>query len=246
MTIDLTKHLIDLRGKTYLPVAPRVVAFREEHGDWAITTEVLDGEPRLVRATITDADGRIVATAHKTVTKFAGGDTEKAETGAIGRALSLCGYGTLLALDLDEGDEIADAPIEPPKRTAKSNGTSHQSNHGYNASADTAAWRERRAAAEAEADLTSWREAIDAVGTDSAALLALLPQIAAEPDEYRRAGSLRLWAKAMTDLAGTTELITAGQQIKAWPADTPSRTELLDALRAALKTLNDLRKEEAR
>jgi phage recombination protein Bet len=143
--------------------------------------------------------------------------------------------------------EVIDVtPIEPPKRTAKSNGTSHQSNHGYNASADTAAWRERRAAAEAEADLTSWREAIDAVGTDSAALLALLPQIAAEPDEYRRAGSLRLWAKAMTDLAGTTELITAGQQIKAWPADTPSRTELLDALRAALKTLNDLRKEEAR
>lgn len=236
MTIDLTKHLIDLRGKTYLPVAPRVVAFREEHPDWAIATTVLDGEPRLVRATIMDAEGRLVATAHKTVTKFAGGDTEKAETGAIGRALSLCGYGTLLALDLDEGDEIADAPIERPK---KANGASVQ--RGYNASAAAPA-----AAESEEADCSSWNAAIDAVGTDSAALLALLPQIAAEPDEYRRAGSLRLWAKAMTDLAGTTELITAGQHIKAWPADTPSRTELLDALRAALKTLNDLRKEEAR
>ena len=37
---------------------------------------------------------------------------EKAETGAVGRALAMCGYGTLQAPEFDEGERIADAPIE--------------------------------------------------------------------------------------------------------------------------------------
>ena len=105
MGIKLSDHLTDLKGKAYLPVAPRVAYFREQHPLWAICPEVVivDGEPRMVRATIIDDNGRIVAVAHKTVTAFAGGAVEKAETGAVGRALSFCGIGTLDALDLDEG-----------------------------------------------------------------------------------------------------------------------------------------------
>jgi hypothetical protein len=37
---------------------------------------------------------------------------EKAETGAIGRALAMCGYGTLQAPEFDEQDRLADAPVE--------------------------------------------------------------------------------------------------------------------------------------
>ena len=37
---------------------------------------------------------------------------EKAETGAIGRALAMCGYGTLQAPGFDEQDRLADTPVE--------------------------------------------------------------------------------------------------------------------------------------
>ena len=40
---------------------------------------------------------------------------EKAETGAIGRALAMCGYGTLQAPEFDEQDRLADAPVEKAK-----------------------------------------------------------------------------------------------------------------------------------
>lgn len=40
---------------------------------------------------------------------------EKAETGSIGRALALAGYGTKFAIELDEGPRIVDAPVERPQ-----------------------------------------------------------------------------------------------------------------------------------
>jgi hypothetical protein len=45
---------------------------------------------------------------------------EKAETGAIGRALALCGYGTQFAPELEEAERIVDSPVArgskaPPK-----------------------------------------------------------------------------------------------------------------------------------
>ena len=123
MTINLAEHLTEVRGGAkYLPVAPRVVAFREQHPTWAIVTEVLDGEPRLVKAYIQDEGGNVVATAHKTIVKFSGGDVEKAETGAVGRALSLIGIGTLSAMDLDEGEQIAEAPVETPPADTDADG----------------------------------------------------------------------------------------------------------------------------
>jgi hypothetical protein len=111
------EHMLKLQGKEYLPVAPRVVMFRKEHPDYSILTETRDvGGDTYVFAAVVSEKGLTLATAHKRVRKDGKGPAalwplETAETGAIGRALALCGYGTLSG-DLDEGDELADAPVE--------------------------------------------------------------------------------------------------------------------------------------
>lgn len=106
----------DLKGKAYLDVKYRILWVKEEHPDWGIETDVLAASPTeaMVKATIKDANGRILATGHKTESKadFPAGFIEKAETGAIGRALALCGYGTQFTADLDEGERIVDSPVE--------------------------------------------------------------------------------------------------------------------------------------
>jgi hypothetical protein len=112
--------MLDLRGKPYLQVAHRLVWFREEHEDWGIETEFLttsDSEQRAIcSARIKDASGRIIATATKQEQARDFPDfIEKAETGAIGRALALCGYGTQFAPELDEGERIVDSPTTPAK-----------------------------------------------------------------------------------------------------------------------------------
>ena len=109
-------HMLNLRGKDYLPVAARVVLFREDHPDASIlTTSVVIGEDLHMRAEVSKA-GVVWASGHKKVRFGMSGPAgqypiETAETGAIGRALALCGYGTLSG-DLDEGEELADAPVE--------------------------------------------------------------------------------------------------------------------------------------
>lgn len=112
--------LLNLRGKEYLEVKYRLVWFREDHPDWAIETDLLSvtDDSAYARAAIKDASGRIIATSHKFETKKGFPDfIEKAETGAIGRALALIGYGTQFCADeLDEGDRIVDAPVEPRSR----------------------------------------------------------------------------------------------------------------------------------
>lgn len=109
--------LLNLRGKEYLEVKYRVVWFREEHPDWAIETELLSvtGESAYSRATVKDQSGRVIATSHKFENKQGFPDfIEKSETGAIGRALALIGYGTQFCADeLDEGERIVDSPNEP-------------------------------------------------------------------------------------------------------------------------------------
>jgi hypothetical protein len=99
----------------YLPVAPRIAWFRREHPDWSIITKVeeLANKGVVMKATIRNSDKRIIATARKKETEIGFPDyIEKAETGAIGRALAMCGYGTLQAPEFDEGERIADSPIE--------------------------------------------------------------------------------------------------------------------------------------
>ena len=97
----------------YLPVAPRIAWFRKEHPDWGIITKAVRMADKAVimKATIRDSDGRIIATARKKETESGFADyIEKAETGAVGRALAMCGYGTLQAPEFDEGNRLADAP----------------------------------------------------------------------------------------------------------------------------------------
>jgi hypothetical protein len=63
-----------------------------------------------------DTGGRIIATARKKETEVGFPDyIEKAETRAVGRALAMCGYGTLQAPEFNEGERIADAPVEKTK-----------------------------------------------------------------------------------------------------------------------------------
>ena len=99
----------------YLPVAARIAWFRKEHAFWGIITEVeqLADKAVVMKATIKDHFGNVIATARKKETEAGFPDyIEKAETGAIGRALAMCGYGTLQAPEFDEQDRLADAPVE--------------------------------------------------------------------------------------------------------------------------------------
>lgn len=89
------------RGKKYSTVAIRMDLFRRHFGDWGIETEIVQfsaqkGEPVVMRARITDAAGRVVATGHAfeivgdgNVNRIAA--LENAETSAIGRALAALG-----------------------------------------------------------------------------------------------------------------------------------------------------------
>lgn len=108
--------ILSLRGRDYLEVKYRLVWFREEHPDWSIETEMvnLTDTSAFVRASIKDDQGRVIATSHKFENKQGFPDfIEKAETGAIGRALALIGYGTQFCADeLDEGERIVDSPVD--------------------------------------------------------------------------------------------------------------------------------------
>jgi|GEM_PF-4897687 len=113
--------LLNLKGKQYLEVKYRLVWFREEHPTWSIETQLVSvtDTSAYAKATIRDDTGRIIATSHKFESVQGFPDfIEKAETGAIGRALALIGYGTQFCADeLDEGKRIVDAPAEPARRS---------------------------------------------------------------------------------------------------------------------------------
>lgn len=105
------EHLVKIKGQQYLPVAWRLVWFREEHPQWGVETRILERGNGwvVVRAVIKDEEGRIRATAHKVELKSRFQDyLEKAETGAIGRALALCGYGTQFSPEFEESERLSD------------------------------------------------------------------------------------------------------------------------------------------
>lgn len=115
--------LLNLRGREYLEVKYRIVWFREDHPDWAIETELLSvtDNSAYARALIKDEHGRTIATSHKFETQKGFPDfIEKAETGAIGRALALIGYGTQFCADeLDDGRGGNDFGSAKGKSSAK-------------------------------------------------------------------------------------------------------------------------------
>jgi hypothetical protein len=126
--------------KDYLPVQWRLVWFRDQYPQGEITTEILhldmDKEIEIevdkwndtikryekvkkvakgicvFKATIKDGKGGIATgTKQENAASFAD-YIEKAETGAIGRALAALGYGTQFTEDDGEGERLADAPVE--------------------------------------------------------------------------------------------------------------------------------------
>jgi hypothetical protein len=114
MPPNLTRYLLNLQGKKYLPAAYRLVWFRDECPDWGIVTELFEGGQEAgfatVKASIFNPEGRVIATGHKTETKqdFPAGWVEKAEAGAVARALAYVGFGTQFGEDVD-------APAQPQR-----------------------------------------------------------------------------------------------------------------------------------
>jgi hypothetical protein len=137
------EHTIELKSKngpqTYLPVAQRLVWFRQACPEGTIHTELVRLDPdrettsdqyvwneqsrksekvtrqakgwAMFKASVTDGRGG-TATAHGSEGAADFGDyIEKAETKAIGRSLALLGYGTQFAPEFDEQHRIVDAPI---------------------------------------------------------------------------------------------------------------------------------------
>lgn len=108
--------ILVLKGKDYLEVKYRLVWFREERPLWSIETEFISvtDKSATAKAIIKDEAGRIISTSHKFENMQGFPDfLEKAETGSIGRALALIGYGTQFCGDeLDEKDRIVDAPVD--------------------------------------------------------------------------------------------------------------------------------------
>lgn len=120
MSEPTKRDMIRVQGhKEYLPVPARVQWFRGDHPTWTIDTAMLtldwDTGYVVMRAEIRDDSDRVIGAGTKTETRKGFADfVEKAETGAVGRALARAGYGTEDALDL-EGDRFADAPVEQPQ-----------------------------------------------------------------------------------------------------------------------------------
>lgn len=136
--------ILNLRGKEYLEVKYRVVWFREEKPEWSIETEMLSvtTESAYARAAIKNESGRTIATSHKFEDKKGFPDfIEKAETGAIGRALALCGFGTQFCADeFDEGERIVDSPVEPKSGPAPVEKTASKSEPKAAAGPETWKW----------------------------------------------------------------------------------------------------------
>lgn len=116
--------LTNLKGKPYLMVAHRLVWLDEKYAKYTIETNFnkLESDHAVVSARISiyDDDGKLIrvstATKHENAKSFPD-FIEKAETGAIGRALAMVGIGTQFCEpDLDEEMRLADSPVAPAKK----------------------------------------------------------------------------------------------------------------------------------
>jgi hypothetical protein len=158
MPENLRKYLIKMQGgKLYMPVAYRIVWFRDELGDeWGIRTKLIEGGHEAgfatVHAEIVNPEGRVIASGMKTESKqdFAAGWTEKAESGSIGRALGFMGFGTQFTPELDEGSRIVDSPQparQPPVSQSDSDDhsdTGHERSRPNGSTADRVEETQRR------------------------------------------------------------------------------------------------------
>lgn len=127
-------QVMSLKGKDYMMVQQRLLWFVEENPRYDIQTDFvkLNDEEAIAKCTVsiledTPAGVRVVrkVTDYKSENSKGFPDfAEKSATGALGRCLSLLGYGTqFAAADLDEGARIVDSPVAV-KASAASTSTS--------------------------------------------------------------------------------------------------------------------------
>ncbi len=112
---------MDIKGKDYAPVSERVRAFRSIYPNGGITTQIISQTETdvIVKATVYDERGEVIATGHASENKNAsninrnGGMLMNCETSAVGRALGFLGIGTkngiATAEEVDRADKIKDA-----------------------------------------------------------------------------------------------------------------------------------------
>jgi hypothetical protein len=106
--------IVNIHGKEYFTVAKRVGMFREQYKlDLSLSTELVsrDADCVVMKATITDQNGRVLATGHSEEYRQASqinrtSALENAETSAIGRALAALGLG---GTEFASADEVANA-----------------------------------------------------------------------------------------------------------------------------------------
>ncbi len=170
----------------YLPVQWRLVWYREQCPDGVIETEMVHFDPNreteeevytwnqetrrsekivkrangfaVFRAVITDGKGgKATATKSEKAASFAD-YVEKAETGAIGRALAMLGFGTQFTGDeLDEQHRIVDAPVDRSAPATDSNANERK---------PTASVRTTTIASNGKAKGTTEENATDTYATD--------------------------------------------------------------------------------
>lgn len=179
---NLKKYFVVAQGgKQYLTVAGRLVWFRDVHPDWDLFTEVVkvewDGQKDdyaicrcdIYRPVLNEKTGETqmfhVSSATKTETRQGFGDfLEKAETGSVGRALALLGFGTQFAQELDEKNRIVDSPqpSQPQYAQGGYQGTSNRQTNNMTAQAKPAP---------RTAQKPKEQEVIELIGSDNAKTL---------------------------------------------------------------------------
>lgn len=130
---DPNHHIMQLKNKDYLPAAERLRWFVNDQR--ALIRAGLATCSYIVKATLVDIDTErgyahfscYVRDVLGNETTMYGSETakdfpdyaEKASTKAMARALLTLGYGTAFAPDMDEGERVADSPIERRASTSR-------------------------------------------------------------------------------------------------------------------------------
>lgn len=104
----------DLKGKDYIEVNQRVLAFREMEPNGTIVTDIVSLTEGVVvmRTTITDSEGRLLSTGYayeKENSSFINKTSfiENCETSSVGRALGFIGIG--IETSIASAEEVANA-----------------------------------------------------------------------------------------------------------------------------------------